>query len=207
MDADLASVYLVSVGLMSAQDTLGKRGRGLGCTLRTSIGHISHLRLIHNEQPIIRFVNDEEDTCYIYTFPESDITRASLLGSDETVLSLMHRDILVLSVESILCNMMQENLCSYSHVPMSGHEDIDRISVIDACIRESGKVLPVYHCSSIDPLTSLGVEYVSCVYIPLISEAIDPSSTLYVAISEDLANSIRFIWIHGSKGHTDQLLP
>jgi hypothetical protein len=205
MDIPLVRKYLLHIRLTTDKDTLMCVDDTIHVQLDISLGHIAELVLVHSSDPVIEFVNERKGVCMMYLMPSLPVIDASLKVADESVMSLMHRDILVLHVEGILCNIMHDDLCTYSYVPSSDVEEVDRLNIIDCCTSDVEHLVSprgfkpivlvepfsVYYHNSADVLGVLGVEYPLCIYKPLISLGVDPSSTIYIAISARVAHAIR----------------
>ena len=202
----MMQAYLRYVRLMSKEDHLNRVDNLLCVRLSRHLGHIAGVMVSSHDGPVIDLAHiGAPDDCTVYVLPNAKTVRASLEACSETMLSLMHKDILVLNLDGILCNMLHEGLCSYAYVSASTYEEIDRLSIMDACRGDAesavtplgySPVVPreryaLYHHSSEDVLSSLGVEYPLVVYTTLIEHSVDPSTTIYIAITEDVVTAIR----------------
>lgn len=145
-----------------------------------------------------------EHCCIIYVLPNAQVLEASLECSNDSIYSLMIKNILVLHLDGILCNMMHEGMCSYTHITASGDDDIDTLAILDQCGSIADLLTPLghnpvllgqefstYYYRCTDALRVLGPEYPLAVYMPLILRGVDPQVTIYVAISKGIVHVVR----------------
>jgi hypothetical protein len=185
--------YLKHIGLISPQDSIEGSDTLQVCRLRRAMGTILKLRIVYSTEPFAHFSMPKKGECVIYVFDEPDVLYASVTHTKQSIIELMYKDILLLHVEGVLCEYMYRDLCSYVNITRSGDEDTDRLNVIDTCMRDIGTNPPIYHCESNDPLISLGVEYVSAVYMPLISHNVTLHNSIYIVLSQEVVSSIKFV--------------
>ena len=182
----------MGAGLLSEDVPLVCKGSVAKANLVKGLGHITRIRVEYHESPLTELLSvTRKNTCLLLVFRNSAILSSSLACMGYTSLSLMHEDKLVVDLDSLVCNYPYRSLCSYSYIQLSGDDATDRLSIIDACTRVIGDEFYIYDYVTDDPAEVLGVDYARCIYVPLVSESIDPEFTVYLAISEGVVATVR----------------
>lgn len=194
--------FLIHIGVVS-EDPCISTSQGFAISCR--IGTIDTLNIIFVDDllPNVSNMIKHEMTATIFVTKDYNYSKELLSYNGCTSLDLMRNNILLIHMTGIICTLSMKINYGMIHIQSSDSEMMNRRNVINACtskdtlylspsgcIRYDDKPNYIFYYRLVEPLETLGVDYIFYIFKTTNELSVDPSSLVYAFRHESTINVI-----------------